>query len=45
MQSLTDLLHQELHGKKDAYFIKEKKMEKAEGNEPDLYSLDLGKRE
>jgi len=45
MQSLTDLLHQELHGKKDTYFIKEKKMEKTEGNEPDVFSLDLGKRD
>jgi hypothetical protein len=40
MQSLTDLLHQELHGKRDTYFVKEKKMEsKAHGRKPDLISL------
>jgi hypothetical protein len=42
MQSLTDLLHQELHGKRDTYFVKESKESKKTkvgGDEPDLIRL------
>ena len=44
MQSLADLLHQELHEKKDTYFVREKKKETAGANDPDVFSYDLGKR-
>lgn len=40
MQSLADLLHQELHGNRETYFVKEKKKTKTEENEPDLLGLE-----
>ncbi|EOA87895.1 hypothetical protein ACJQWK_08335 [Exserohilum turcicum] len=39
MQSLTDLLHQELHGKRDTYLVKEKVVTDTKGNEPELIGL------